>query len=81
MSIQVSRLSAIALAGAFLLAGAQAQAQAPAAAPAAGAQAPAAAPAGVAPPQGAAPGGPVAATLTAVQPDWTKICEIGRAHV
>ena len=35
MSIQVSRLSAIALAGAFLLAGAQAQAQAPAAAPAA----------------------------------------------
>jgi invasion protein IalB len=74
MSIQVSRLSAIAFAGAFLLAGAQAQAQAPAAAPAAGAQAPAAAPAGVAPPQGAAPGGPVAATLTAVQPDWTKIC-------
>ena len=75
MSIHFTRSAAIAVAGAFLLAGATAQAQTPA---------PAAPPAGVAPqagaapqgaaPQGAAPGGPVAATLAPVQPDWTKIC-------
>ncbi len=70
MSIHFTRSAAIAVAGAFLLAGATAQAQAPA---------PAAPPAGVAPqagaaPQGGAPGGPVAATLAPVQPDWTKIC-------
>ena len=63
MSIHFSRSVAIAVAGAFLFAGVPAQAQAPA---------PGAPPAGA--PQGAAPGGPVAATLAPVQPDWTKIC-------
>ncbi len=63
MSIHFSRSVAIAVAGAFLFAGVTAQAQAPA---------PGAPPVGA--PQGAAPGGPVAATLAPVQPDWTKIC-------
>ena len=63
MSIHFSRSVAVAVAGAFLFAGVPAQAQAPA---------PGAPPAGA--PQGAAPGGPVAATLAPVQPDWTKIC-------
>jgi invasion protein IalB len=63
MSIHFSRSVATAVAGAFLFAGVPALAQAPA---------PAAPPAGA--PQGAAPGGPVAATLAPVQPDWTKIC-------
>lgn len=68
MAVQFSRYCAIALAGVFLLSGVSAEAQQPAA-PAAPA-----APPGGAPPQGAAPGGPVAATLAPVQPDWTKIC-------
>ncbi len=67
MAVQFSRYCAIALAGAFLLSGVSAHAQQPAPA------APAAPPGGAAP-QGAGPGGPVAATLAPVQPDWTKIC-------
>lgn len=64
MSILFPRSAAVALAGALLFVGASAQAQQ---APAAGAQAPA--------PQ-AAPqqGGPIAANLQPVQPDWTKVC-------
>lgn len=62
MSIQFPRSCAIALAGAFLLAGAAAQAQQ---APAAGA---------AQPQQQAAPQGPITATLAPVQPDWTKVC-------
>ncbi|PPD43918.1 MAG: invasion-associated locus B family protein [Methylocystis sp.] len=63
MSILFSRSAAVALAGAFLLAGATAQAQAPAAGGAAPAQQ-----------QAAQQQGPIAATLQAVQPDWTKVC-------
>lgn len=63
MPIHFSRSCAIALAGAFLLAGPAAHAQQ---APAAGAAQPA--------PQQAAPQGPIAATLSPVQPDWTKVC-------
>jgi invasion protein IalB len=65
MSILFPRSAAVVLAGALLLAGSSAQAQQ---APAAGAaQAPA---------QQAAPqqGGPIAANLQPVQPDWTKVC-------
>ncbi len=68
MSILFSRSAAVALAGAFLLAGATAKAQQ---APAAGGAAPAA-PAQQQ--QQAQPQGPIAATLQAVQPDWTKVC-------
>ena len=63
MSILFPRSAAVALAGAMLFVGASAQAQ----------QAPAA---GGAPAQQAAPqqGGPIAANLQPVQPDWTKVC-------
>jgi invasion protein IalB len=63
MSILFPRSAAVALAGALLLVGVSAQAQ----------QAPAA---GAAPAQQAAPqqGGPIAANLQPVQPDWTKVC-------
>ncbi|BDV35953.1 MULTISPECIES: invasion associated locus B family protein [Methylocystis] len=61
MSNLFSRSAAVALAGAFLLAGVSAQAQ----------QAPAAA--GQQPAAGGAQG-PITATLQAVQPDWTKVC-------
>jgi invasion protein IalB len=63
MSILFPRSAAVALAGAFLLAGATAQAQQ--------AQAPAA---GGAPAQQQQQGGPIAANLQPVQPDWTKVC-------
>lgn len=65
MSILFPRSAAVALAGAMLLTGASAQAQQ---APAAGAA--------PAPAQQAAPqqGGPIAANLQPVQPDWTKVC-------
>jgi invasion protein IalB len=66
MSILFSRSAAVALAGAFLLAGVSAQAQQ---APAAGAPAQQQAPAA-----GGQPQGPITATLQPVQPDWTKVC-------
>jgi invasion protein IalB len=62
MSILLPRSAAVALAGAFLLAGVSAQAQ----------QAPAAGGAPAAAPQ--QPQGPIAANLQPVQPDWTKVC-------
>lgn len=58
MSNLFSRSAAVALAGAFLLAGVSAHAQQ---APAAAGQQPAA-------------GGPITASLQAVQADWTKVC-------
>ncbi len=61
MSILFPRSAAVALAGALLLASASAQAQT---------QAPAA---GGAPAQ-QQQGGPIAANLQPVQPDWTKVC-------
>jgi invasion protein IalB len=69
MAILFSRSAAVAMAGAFLLAGFSAQAQqAPAAGGAAPAQPQQQAPAG------AQPQGPITATLQPVQPDWTKVC-------
>jgi invasion protein IalB len=66
MSILFPRSAAVALAGAFLLAGVSAQAQ----------QAPAAGGAPEQQQQQAAgqPQGPIVATLQPVQPDWTKVC-------
>jgi invasion protein IalB len=70
MSILIPRSAAVALAGAFLLAGVSAQAQQ--------APAPGGAPAAPAPQQqqqpAGQPAGPITATLQAVQPDWTKVC-------
>ncbi len=65
MSNLFPRSAAVALAGAFLLAGVSAQAQQAPAGGGASAQQPAA---------GAQPQGPITATLQAVQPDWTKVC-------
>jgi invasion protein IalB len=62
MSILFPRSAAVALAGAFLLAGAAAQAQ----------QAPAAG--GAPAQQQQQPAGPITANLQPVQPDWTKVC-------
>jgi invasion protein IalB len=62
MSNLFPRSAAVALAGAFLLAGVSAQAQQ---APAAGGAAPQAAP---------QQQGPIQASLQAVQPTWTKVC-------
>ncbi len=72
MLTHFSRSCAIAFAGALFVCGAAyAQQAAPAPAPAA----PAAPAAGAAQqPQAAQPAGPIAATLVAVQPDWTKVC-------
>ncbi|KAF2989645.1 invasion associated locus B family protein [Methylocystis sp. MJC1] len=64
MSNLFSRSAAVALAGAFLLAGVSAHAQ----------QAPAAGGAPAAAGQQPAAGGPITATLQAVQADWTKVC-------